>query len=44
MKGKEQGRGKAKGKPGSAKKQARVAKPNLSKKSRSKQGPKRSGR
>jgi hypothetical protein len=44
MQGKAKGRGKAKGKPGSAKQQARAAKPNLSKKSRAKQGPKRSGR
>jgi hypothetical protein len=47
MQGKDKGRGKAagKGKPGSAKKQsARKQAPNLSKKARSKQGPKRSGR
>lgn len=36
--------GAGKGKPVSAKQKARAAKPNLSKKSRSKQGPKRSGR
>jgi GTP-binding protein len=54
MQGKDKGRGKAtadkarggkaKGKPGSAKQQARAAKPNLSKKARAKQGSKRSGR
>ena len=37
-------RGKAKGKPVSAKQKSRVAQPKLSKKSRAKQGPKRSGR
>ena len=37
-------KGAPKGKPVSAKQKARAAKPNLSKKSRSKQGPKRSGR
>ena len=37
-------RGKAKGKPVSAKQKSRAAQPNLSKKSRAKQGPKRSGR
>ena len=37
-------RGKAKGKPVSAKQKSRAAQPKLSKKSRSKQGPKRSGR
>ena len=37
-------RGKPKGKPVSAKQKSRAAQPKLSKKSRSKQGPKRSGR
>ena len=42
--GKAGGAGKLKGKPVSAKQKSRAAQPNLSKKSRAKQGPKRSGR